>query len=115
MSEKDEIAKAMAKMEAEAAKIETVKNRVQQQRLKQKKQELVQEKNRQVEIEEDNKQQHQEMVTQFKFKAIFIIVSCVVTLIYVSSLKPYQRANLTEDVVLWGLAAGMVLVAALKR
>jgi cation transport ATPase len=115
MSEKDEIAKAMAKMEAEAAKIETIKNREQQLRRKHQKQTVVEEKNRQQEIHEDNKEQHKEMIESLQFKGIFIAISCLVTLIYVSSLKPHQRANLTEDVVLWGLAAGMVLVAALKR
>ena len=113
MSEKDDIRKALDKMDAEASQIEAVKNRKNQ--LIKKHSKPIIEKDRMAEVDQQNREDHQENVSQLKFKTIFIIVSCICVVIYVSSLTQYQRAELVENTVLWGLALGIVVVAMLKR
>ena len=113
MSDKDDIAKAMAKMEAEAAKIEAHKNRERHRLIRQS--QAVVEKNRLAEIDQENKEDHKNEVSKLKFGGIFIFVSSMVMLIYVISLSEKQRALLVEDTIFWSLGVGMVLIALLKK
>ena len=113
MSDKDDIQKAMAKMEAEAAKIEELKNR---ERVRLKTRTKVEEqKNRLEEIDDQNKEDHQKEVSKVKIWVICVLVTCLATLIYVNSLNDYQRSSFVQDVVIYSLALGLIYVAMLRK
>ena len=113
MSEKDNIAKALAKMEAESERIEAQKNR-ERQRAK-RDTPVVTEISHQEVIEKQNQLDHLELKEKLKLRLIIGSVLAVGTLIYVISLNSSERALFVEDAVIWSAAGGMVLVAMLKR